>query len=120
MKILDTNFIFSLFNPLDSNHSKAKNIIFEIRDEEKIRVPFVVASELCIDKDGGKYLYAVKQITTKFINSSDADLDCIINFPNKIKSQLKANDCLILALCKRLNADLLTFDKTLLRAVKSI
>ena len=96
MKILDTNFICSLFNQSDVNHSRA--------------------AELSVNKEGTKYLYAAKQITTKFITNNEADLDDILTIPDRSKIKLKANDCLILALCKRAKAELLTFDKLLLQA----
>lgn len=115
MKILDTNFICSLFNQSDVNHSKAKDVFFEIPSAETIKIPYIVAAELSVNKEGAKYLYAAKQMTTKFITNNEADLDYILTIPDKSKSKLKANDCLILALCKRLKADLVTFDKLLLK-----
>ena len=116
MKILDTNFICSLFNQSDVNHSRAKDIFFEIPETEKIKIPYIVAAELSVNKEGTKYLYAAKQITTKFITNNEADLDYILTIPDRSKIKLKANDCLILALCKRAKAELLTFDKLLLQA----
>jgi predicted nucleic acid-binding protein len=115
MKILDTNFICSLLNQSDANHSKAKDIYFAIDDDEKIKIPFIVAAELSIHIHANKYFYAAKQITSKFIVNNEADLDFVLKISDKTRTKLKANDCLILALCKRLNADLLTFDKQLLK-----
>ena len=120
MKLLDTNFISSLFNPDDVNHTRAKEIMFSISDEEKVRVPYVVGAELSISEDGEKYLYAARQITSKFVSNSEQDLDYIINLPAKSRAKLKANDCLLLALCKRLNAEILTFDKVLLKIQESL
>ena len=121
MKILDTNFICSLFRPEDANHTKAVDQFFALPEEEKIIIPFIVASELIINRDGCNLLYVSKQLTPKFQINNEADLDFIINLPDKVRTKLRANDCLILALCDRLNANLLTFDKKLskLASVKS-
>ena len=119
MKILDTNFICSLFNQLDPNHQKAKDIFFDIDDNEKISVPFIVATELSVSSNSSKYLSAAKEISSRFIPNNEDDLDYITSLSNSKKHTLKANDCLIISLCKRLKAELLTFDKKLGKFVAS-
>ncbi len=113
MKILDTNFIISLFNQTDKNHTTAKDMFFSLGEDEKIRVPFIVAAELAVSEDSRKLLEASKAISSKFLVNSETDLDYISKTPTKTKKQLKANDCLLIALCERHNADLMTFDKAL-------
>ena len=118
MTILDTNFICSLFNQLDSNHHKAKEIFFALDDSEKIAIPFIVAAELCISDDAEKYLHAARLISGRFSPNSIEDLEFITELTSNTNNSnsLKANDCLIIALCHRLDAELLTFDKKLMRA----
>jgi len=113
MTILDTNFILSLFNQADGNHEKAKDIFFSLDEDEKIKIPFIVAAELTLSEDSGKILEASKAICSKFLVSSEEDLAYISKMPVKTKRKLKANDCLLIALCKRYDAELLTFDKSL-------
>lgn len=120
MKILDTNFICSLFNQTDQNHDKAKDIFFEIDEDEKLLIPFIVAAELAISNDARKLLSASKKITPRFLASNEDDLNYVAKLPDRLRRKLKANDCLIIALCKRKKAELLTFDKSLSSALHSL
>jgi len=120
MKILDTNFVCSLFNQSDFNHEKALNIFFNIENDEKVKIPFVVAAELSVNENRKKYLRATKEITVKFLTNNESDLEFITNLALKSTKKLKANDCLIIALCQRLNADLLTFDKKLQKVLSRL
>lgn len=88
-------------------------MFFSLGEDEKIRVPFIVAAELAVSEDSRKLLEASKAISSKFLVNNETDLDYISKTPTKTKKQLKANDCLLIALCERYNADLMTFDKAL-------
>lgn len=78
-----------------------------------VRIPFIVAAELSVSPYSDKYLFAAKEISTRFIPNNEDDLEFITNLPDKLKKGLKANDCLIISLCKRTGGELLTFDKKL-------
>ncbi|MEI7579684.1 MAG: PIN domain-containing protein [bacterium] len=120
MTIIDTNIICSLFDPNDSNHEKATNHFFNIPENEEIRIPFIVASELAIDPASKKFYLGIKAITKKFLPNNETDIEFILDLPMSIKKQLKANDCLILALCQRHHARLLTLDKNLIKALRTV
>jgi predicted nucleic acid-binding protein len=120
MTILDTSFFCSFYNNFDVNHQEAKKMFFALDDDELIKIPFIVAAEITVSKDGDKLLSIAKQLSQRFISNNEDDLDYILEIPNKIKGKLKSNDCLIIALCKRLNADLISFDKGLIKAIESI
>ena len=60
-------------------------------------------------------LFTISYQIEKSKNIKKAVLDYIAGIPDKIKGKLKSNDCLILALCKRFNSDLVSFDKGLLK-----
>ncbi len=118
IKILDTNFLCSFFDLLDSNHEKAKAVFFDQLGEDELKVPYVVAAELLVNDMSAKYFPAVTAITNRYVKNNEADLEFISGLPGKLKRKLKANDCLILALCKRYNAELISFDKNLIIAKK--
>jgi predicted nucleic acid-binding protein len=120
MLILDTSFFCSFYNNFDVNHQASKKLFFDLDDDIEIMIPYVVAAEIAVSKDGVKLLSIAKQISRRFINNNESDLDYVLNIPEKHKNKLKSNDCLILALCKRLDADLLTFDKRLLKVKESL
>lgn len=115
MYILDTNFVISLLNTSDRNHKKAKEIFFDIPENEQVKIPFVVVAELAISKNSKKYINASKAISKKFLINNEDDLEQISTMPYRKKNSLKANDCLILKLCERKKAKLLSFDKNLIK-----
>lgn len=113
MTILDTNFIFSLLNTLDKNHGKASDLFFGLSEDINIKVPYIVAAELAVNKYGIKYVSIARKISKRFILNTDDDLEFIQKMPYTMSRKIKSNDCLILAICKRKNAELITFDKQL-------
>ena len=115
VKILDTNFIYSLFNAFDSNHQAAKEILFGFDEADEIKIPFIVAAELAVNPDAGKLLQGVSALASKFSKNNESDLEFISSLPPKTKQKLRANDCLILSLCQRYKAELVSFDKALVK-----
>jgi predicted nucleic acid-binding protein len=122
--VLDTSFLLALLNTSDLLHNQVTTEIFSI-DSDIIRfeVPLVCVTETLIkgvDPNG------MIDLLTELINQKDFeinikdDLEFIGNLPLKTRSSLKANDCCVLAISKRLNAQLLTLDKKLLKAYLSI
>ena len=115
--MLDTSFFCSFYNIFDVNHQDAKKLFFDLDDSEKIKIPYVVAAEIAVNKDSIKLLSIAKQLSQRFITNNDEDLEYISETVKKLDTSLKANDFLILALCKRYHAKLLSFDKKLVKAV---
>jgi len=115
--ILDTSFLLALLNPKDLLHKKAIDQVFSIEaDIIRFEIPLVCAVESIIKAEHPEKITAY---LTELIDQKDFevtikdDLDFITNLPSKTRCKLKANDCSILAICKRLNAKLLTLDKKL-------
>ena len=117
VKILDTNFIYSLFNSFDSNHQAAKDILFGFKEADEIKIPFIVAAELAVNPDAGKLLQGASALASKYTKNNEADLEFISALPLKTKRKLRANDCLILSLCRRYHAELVSFDKALVNRI---
>jgi len=120
MVMIDTNFFCSFYNNFDVNHQIAKELFFDLDDDEQIKIPYVVAAEIAVSKDSIRLLNIAKQLSQRFVTNNDEDLEYISKFAQERDSSLKANDFLILALCKRYRAKLLSFDKKLVRAVLSL
>ncbi len=118
--ILDTNFIFSLTTTSDPNHKLAKEQFAKL-DEEDAIIPFVVVSELIVASETVDFLKFCDDVGGMFIPNADGDLKFIqTHLDLQTRRQLKANDCLILALAYRFKLDILTFDKNLIRAHKKL
>ncbi len=115
--VLDTNFIFSLLVSHQPNHKEALNTFSQI-DKNKIIIPFVVVAELVIAEEHIDFLAVCKKLSKfRIVDSIEDDLNFVskeIDFLSR--RVLKSNDCLILAICKRYNAKLITLDKKLQRA----
>ena len=118
--IIDTSFIFSFADEDDSNYLKAREIMRNQESNSKNLVPFIVAAELSIGSNFFDFVSLARSFSSKFINNNDKDLDFLKTIPSATARSLKANDCLILALCKRYNAKLLTFDLKLERVYKEL
>lgn len=119
--ILDTSFILALLNPEDVLHNKAKDTLFNIDDDAlTLEIPMICVIETLIKNPYPKEFIA---LLNELIDQRDfeitttADLEFISNLPLKIRSTLKANDCSVIAISKRLKAPLLTLDKRLLQVV---
>ena len=117
MVILDTSFFCSFYNSFDVNHQVAKKMLFGIDDDEEIKIPFVVAAEISVSIDGVQLLKIAKELSQRFIPNNENDLEFISKSTKERILNLKANDFLILAICKRYKAKLLSFDRKLVRAL---
>ena len=118
--VLDTNFIFSFFDYDDNNNEKALRIFAGLDDKTEFIVPEVVVAELLIKESKFDFLMITKHFSRTYYRNNDKDLDFISNLDQRIKKPLKAVDCLILALCKRHNVRLLTFDKKLEKSYRKL
>jgi len=114
--ILDTSFILALLNPLDKMHKKAKDHLFSIEGETvRFVIPLICVIETLVKNPYPKeYIFLLSDLigNRDFELTSTKDLEYISCLPLKKRSLLKADDCCILAICSRIKAQLLTFDKS--------
>jgi predicted nucleic acid-binding protein len=111
--ILDTSFLQALLNSEDVHSTEALEIIADLPEEAQIAIPYIVVAELLIGKESEGVIDSCKEISKRFVRNRSEDLDYISTMKYSIRKKLKANDCLILSVSKRLSAKLLTFDKLL-------
>lgn len=122
--VLDTSFLLVIMNPNDPLYIEAKEKLFSITNETILfEIPIVCVIEGLIKNPHPEdFIANLSGLINKrdFELTQKSDLEYISNLPLKIRTTLKANDCSILAISKRLNAQLLTLDKKLLKAYSSL
>lgn len=115
--LLDTSFIIALLNPLDSLHESAKKMLFDINsDDVRFTIPLICVTESIMkNKHPMEFVDLLRELLNgrDFEITIEDDLNTIIKFPLKTRSALKANDCIVMAMSKRCNAELFTLDKRL-------
>lgn len=113
--ILDTNYIQSLISVDDINHKKALLLEQKLEYPNTIIIPQLVVAELMAGPSSEILnMYDVcSELADKLEGTTRKDLISISKMSYKIRKKLKANDLLILAICIRLNGELVTFDKKL-------
>jgi predicted nucleic acid-binding protein len=118
--ILDTNFILSFLILNEPLNMDAIKIFSELPEDSEFIVPQIVAAELSISEEQHHLIFKSRIFAQKFTSNNENDLDYINSLSIEIKKPLKAIDCLILALCKRYNAKLITFDTKLQKAYNNL
>lgn len=122
--VLDTSLILALLNKNDKLHKVAKDKIFNLEsDTFKFEIPMVCYLEALNKNPFPKSLTKLLlELTNKrgFELTTEDDGKFIASLPLKIRSKLKSNDCSIIAITKRLTAELLTLDKYLEKNFKNI
>jgi|SRR5690606_28949232 len=112
--VLDSSFLLSLTKLKDSNHQRAKNIFRELSESSKVIIPAIVIAESLVSSvDLAFDLKVYKRISSSFEQTIETDYLFFQSIPLDKRKTLKANDCCILAICKRKKAKLLTFDSKL-------
>ena len=118
--LLDTNFIYSLFSLKDSNHKRAVRIAEQFSGSENFIIPVVVAAELTCSGHAIDLAETAKVFTNKLVPHVEVDIKFIKQIPPDKCRSFKSVDYLILAMCKRLEAKLVTFDRTLGNTYKTL
>jgi predicted nucleic acid-binding protein len=118
--VLDTNFIYSILEREDPNSLDACKIFHKIYKNGRLLVPYIVAAELMIGKDVKEINEALVGMRVEIKLNNIDDLDYLKKIDIFRRKSLKANDCLIIALCDRLNATLVTFDKKLQKTAQEL
>ena len=113
--LLDTSFLYSLVTKSDKNYQKAGSIFIDIEKCKSIFIPFIVLAELSTGLGYKNALQYCKEISNKIEISTFEDLEVFDELSSRARRSLKSNDTLILAMSKRLNAKLVTFDKRLMK-----
>ena len=122
--VLDTSILLVMMDPHDPMYMQTKEKLFSITyDTVHFEIPIICAIEGLIQNPHPEdFIAKLSVIVDKrdFELTQKSDLEYISTLPLKIRTTLKANDCSVLAISKRLNAQLLTLDKKLLKAYSNL
>lgn len=125
MIIIDTSIWISFFNPLDSNHDKAKNVFSGVKTEDVIVFDYIYTESMTVFRN--KVSDACCRYFTQFLLDWDIPISftdhVMIRLATKYFFQLKKlsfTDCLILASAKMNNYEIATFDTDLQKAAKKL
>lgn len=121
--IVDTSVWVALFLDFDVEHQKARRILDRIRDT--IYVPYCVISETATvlaykhsKKQADNFLvYIENNRDLILINNEIAEE---LNFYKSLPHKISFADSALILLSRKLNAELITFDRQLLRIAKKI
>jgi len=122
--VLDTSILLVMMDPHDPMYTSAKEQLFSISSETiRLEIPMICVIESLIKNPHPKdFISGLSEIIDKrdFELTQKSDLEFISSLPLKTRTTLKANDCSVLAISKRLNAQLLTLDKKLLKVHRTL
>lgn len=118
--ILDTNVLYGLAVTNDAHHEKSKKLFSQLSGENEILIPEIVVAELLASGDSFDFVNFCENLSSDWLSLQKSDFDFIASLPSKVRRTLKANDCIILAMCKKFNAELITFDRKLMRYYKKL
>ena len=117
--VLDTNFVLALFDQ-ESVYNPLAIARLEQDGDIELLIPQIVVFELLVgEKEGEDIVGFCKMLVDGFISNNKKDFEIIRSINPEDRRKLKANDCMIFALCKRYGAKLFTFDKKLAAIVNS-
>lgn len=119
--VFDTSFLQSYLNKKDANFLNSREIFRSIGKNFKPIVPIVVVGELiCGTKDEDSVVRFLNVLTNnKYEPITKIDINYLKNMDASLRRGLKSNDCFVLSICYRYNAELLTFDRKLQKAYDS-
>src|SRR5436190_23338035 len=110
--LLDTNFIQSYINEEDKLHLEARKLFSNFPEGTKFIIPAIVVVELIIGTDQINRVYEFCSLLCNTFESIELDdINLIAQINIEARRSLKSTDCLILAVCVREDADLITFDQ---------
>lgn len=120
LSILDTNFVYALLDRNDSNNEQAYELLKSQTDSTKFIIPIIVIAELLASKIDFDVIWNYcKDLSNNFEQSTISDIQLLNKIPHTKRKSLKANDCLIWAMSKRVGAKVLTFDKKFQNLINS-
>ena len=125
MIIIDSSVWISFFNPLDSNHDKAKKMFKGLNTEHIVIFDYIYTESMTVFRNKASDEFCIKfeqllhywDISVFFTDHSLVRLAAEYFFQFK---KLSFTDCLILASAKVNNYEIATFDTALQKAAKSV
>ena len=118
--VIDTNVLCALLNEDDVHHEEAKEILLE-SEEDHLFIPAISIAEALMGPDvTERSLDTCKGFGDTIVYETERELTIIADYPYKLRKQLKAIDCLILAFAATHNAQLWTFDQRLQKTYQQL
>lgn len=121
--ILDTSFLSAFYNTKDVNHKEAVEISKNI-DVNNLLIPFIVIAELANFKQNEKFrkllLKETMNIASKIPSLDESDLEEYLPFIENLPNSITSIDSMILFLSVKYNAQLVSFDKKMMKIANNI
>lgn len=116
--LLDSDFLYALYKPDDSNNKKSKEIYSKVQNNELIILNLVLQESVTlvarrIDMKNAKIFYELvsKLITKQVSITKDVELQAWSTFLKQTKKGTSFIDCANLAVCQKFKLDgILSFD----------
>lgn len=121
--VLDTSFLSAFYNTKDVNHKEAVEISKSI-DVNNLLIPFIVIAELANFKQNEKFrkllLKETMNIASKIPSLDESDLEEYLPFIENLPNSITSIDSMILFLSVKYNAQLVSFDKKMMKIANNI
>ena len=121
--ILDTSFLSAFYNTKDVNHKEAVEISKNI-DVNNLLIPFIVIAELANFKQNEKFrkllLKETMNIASEIPSLDENDLEEYLPFIENLPNSMTSIDSMILFLSVKYNAQLVSFDKKMMKIANNI
>jgi len=122
--VIDTNIFYAVLNDKDSLHIQASKLL-EKMSEHILIVPYSVISETSTlltyrqwKKKADDFVSSLRNTKNIFIVSNSMDDE--INLFLEVETKISFTDISLIAVSKKYNAELATFDKQLLQLYKKL
>lgn len=121
--VLDTSFLSAFYNTKDVNHKEAREISKNI-DVNNLLIPFIVIAELANFKQNEKFrkllLKETMNIASEIPSLDESDLEEYLPFIESLPNSMSSIDSIILFLSVKYNAQLVSFDKKMVKIADNI
>ena len=121
--VLDTSFLSALYNTKDVNHKEALEMSRNI-DVGNLLIPIIVIAELANFKKNEKFrrllLKEAMNIASGIPSLDENDLEEYLPFIENLPNNMTAIDSMILFLSVKYNAQLVSFDKKMMKIANNI
>lgn len=121
--VLDTSFLSALYNTKDVNHKEAVEISKGV-DASNLLIPFVVVAELANFKENERFrkllLEEVRNIAQGIPTLDENDLEVYLSFVENLPNTMTSVDSMILFVTVKYDAQLVSFDKKMMKIAKRI
>ena len=121
--VLDTSFLSAFYNTKDVNHKEALEMSRNI-DVGNLLIPIIVIAELANFKQNEKFrrllLKEAMSIASEIPSLDENDLEEYLPFIENLPNNMTAIDSMILFLSVKYNAQLVSFDKKMMKIADNI